>query len=120
MTGDLLLTIERRLDDRGEVILMRGELDMTTVEPLDDAISVTTAETVILELGELEFIDSAGMRLIDQAHRRLAEAGRRLLVVAPAESRAAWTFRVAGFADGFARDSLDAALLEARGSGTAR
>ena len=68
---------------------------------------------MILDLGGIAFIDSAGIHAIDQAHRRLAETGRSLLVVAPDESRAAWTFRVAGFGEGFVLDSRASALAEA-------
>lgn len=106
-----MLTIEGRPAASGEVLVVRGELDLTNACELANAVSTTTSETVVLDLAELAFIDSAGMRVVDQQHRRLAAAGRTLLVVAPAESRAAWTFRVAGFPDGLVHESLELALL---------
>ena len=113
------MSVERRSLDGCEIVEIGGELDLTNAELLDEAISGTELETVVLDLGGLGFIDSAGVRTVDQAHRRLANGGRHLLVVAPSESRAAWTFRVAGFRDGFVLESLDAALERARLDGSA-
>jgi anti-anti-sigma regulatory factor len=62
----------------------------------------------VLDLGLLVFVDSAGIRTIDLAHRALRDSGRTLLVVAPPESRAGWTFRIAGFDSNVVLDSLDA------------
>lgn len=104
------MSIERRVLEGCEVIEVGGELDLTNAQSLEEAISGSDAGTVVLDLGGLGFIDSAGVRTVDQAHRRLAREGRTLAVVAPHESRAAWTFRIAGFADGFVRESLDATL----------
>jgi anti-anti-sigma factor len=101
--------------ERGDVIAIGGELDLTNSQRLADALSAASATTVILDLGGLDFIDSAGMRTIDQMRRLLASAGRTLLIVAPTESRAAWTFRVAGFDHGFVQESVDAALLKTNG-----
>jgi anti-anti-sigma factor len=81
---------------------------MHSVGILDDAIARTEGSKVVLDLTGVAFIDSAGIRTIDLAHRRLRDEARRLFVVAPPESRAAWTFRIAGFGDGVVLDSLDA------------
>jgi anti-anti-sigma factor len=111
--------IERHTGARGDVLVVRGELDLTNASEITEALSETTSDTVGLDLTELAFIDSAGLRTIDQEHRRLAAEGRALVIVAPAESRAAWTFRVAGFSDTLLHDSLEAALLSlARDAGS--
>lgn len=115
MNGSALV-IDVRRGGAAEVLELRGELDLTNAEELDEALSQADGGTVILDLGGLSFIDSAGMRAIDQAHRRLAEAGRTLLVAAPEESRAGWTFRVAGFGDDFLLESVELALLRAAGA----
>lgn len=99
------LAIQRRDDDRIETIEVQGELDLTNAAELDEALQ-TTASAVVLDLGGLAFIDSAGIRTIDLAYRRLAGEGKRLLVVAPTDSRAGWTFRVAGFADEYVFESV--------------
>lgn len=109
------LSIELRNDDGHDLLDARGELDLTNVHELEDALASTGSRAVVLDVSGLAFIDSAGLRAIDQANRRLAADGRVLLVVAPESSRAAWTFRVAGFAGGVVLDSLDAARLRAEG-----
>jgi len=95
-----------------EIIEVRGELDLTNAETLAEALAGTSTRAVIVDLGGLGFVDSTGMRAIDQAHRRLAAAGRTLLIVAPAESTAGWTFRIAGFSNGSVLESLDLALQQ--------
>jgi anti-sigma B factor antagonist len=93
-----------------EILEVRGELDLTNADMLDEALAQTSTRAVIVDLAGLGFVDSTGMRAIDQAHRRLAAAGRTLLIVAPADSTAGWTFRIAGFGNGSVLESLDVAL----------
>jgi anti-anti-sigma factor len=92
------LRLERRTEPRGEVVELAGELDLTNAAQLDEALAGTTAAAVFLDLTRLTFIDSAGLRAIDRGRTVLVERGRRLVLVAPPDSRAAWTFRVAGLA----------------------
>lgn len=109
MTFGSAMTVACRPGESCALIEVKGELDLTNTPSLDEAIAAADAPTVILDLAGLEYVDSAGLRTVDQAHRRLAEAGRTLLVVAPAGSRAAWTFRVAGYPEDFAFDSAELA-----------
>lgn len=115
MTEGSPLELERRRDGGCEIVGLRGELDLTNAHALEEALLAASADAVILDLSGLSFIDSAGMRTIDHAHRRLGDEGRALLLVAPPESRAAWTFRIAGFAPGTVLDSLEVALRSAGG-----
>jgi anti-sigma B factor antagonist len=93
--------------------VVHGELDLTNAESLDRALSSATSSVVIVDLTGLRFIDSAGMRTIDHAHRRLAGAGRSLLIVAPSESTAGWTLKIAGFGGTFVAGSLELAMRRA-------
>jgi anti-sigma B factor antagonist len=104
-----VLRIERSLDAGCDVVETSGELDLTNVDQLEDGLLGTSSEAVILDLSGLQYIDSAGMRALDQAHRRLAAEGRALVIVAPEDSRAGWAFRVAGFVTGVVLDSVDLA-----------
>lgn len=105
--------VQRRDGDRGEIVAVRGEVDLTNADQLGEALAAATGHTVVLDLSELAFLDSAGIRTIDRTRRRLAEEGRELLVVAPPESRAGWTFRVAGLADETVLASLELAVSRA-------
>jgi len=79
------------------VVQPRGELDMATQEELRAALKRAAAEgsLVVLDLGELRFVDTSGLRLILET----AEASRRdgfafaVLPGAPAVQR---LFEVAG------------------------
>lgn len=109
------LDTERRETTTGEVLAVRGELDLTNATQLAEALHASTARIVILDLSELAFLDSAGIRAIDGVRSHLEPEGRRLLIVAPPESRAGWTFKVAGLADGTVLESLDVAQELASG-----
>ena len=92
-----ILTIERDRNASGEIVRVVGELDLTNADILASALLDTGGATVLLDLTAVTFVDSAGIRAIDQAHSAYEEDGRALLIVAPSESRVAWTFRIAGF-----------------------
>src|SRR5262245_35491825 len=117
VSDDRRLAITMETAGGVDVVRLRGELDLTNVDALAASIESSRAATVVLDLTLLLFVDSAGVRGIDAAHVRLAESGRRLLVVAPPASRAAWTFRIAGFADDFVLASLEDATERAGSSG---
>jgi anti-anti-sigma factor len=67
------------------VISLSGELDLSGAPALDEEIerlaSADDVERVVLDLRELEFLDSSGLRSVALAHRRLAAAGRGLVLV---------------------------------------
>jgi anti-anti-sigma regulatory factor len=75
-----------------------------------EALCATVARTVVVELGGIDFIDSAGLRALDAANRDLRATGRTLALVAPPASRAAFAFRVAGFSEDGVHDSVEAVL----------
>jgi anti-sigma B factor antagonist len=64
-------------------IVVVGELDLSTVDRLDRALRRARfeAEPVVLDLRELQFIDSSGAHLLLRAAARIREAGGRLTVV---------------------------------------
>ena len=71
--------------ERNEVHLLTvsGELDVATHEALIEELEraeTSDAKPILLDLSRVTFIDSTGVRLLVQAHRRLAEIGRRLRV----------------------------------------
>jgi anti-sigma B factor antagonist len=68
---------------------LAGELDPHTApmlaDELDDAIGAG-ATTVVLQLAELTFIDSSGLRVVISAHRRLDEGDGRLVLRTPSDT----------------------------------
>jgi anti-sigma B factor antagonist len=66
------------------VLTVSGELDMASSPELDHAIErVESApqEAIIVDLGKLEFMDVAGLRVLLEAHERAAQRGARLYLV---------------------------------------
>ena len=61
--------------------MLHGELDLTSAPRLQSELESSTvdaAEILVLDLDDVHFIDSAGLRVILAAHERTLERGRRL------------------------------------------
>jgi anti-anti-sigma factor len=71
-----------------KVVAVSGELDAETVSTLAEHLEHTVAgpaERVVLDLADLEFMDSTGLALMVDWHRRLGASGRfRLASMRPA------------------------------------
>jgi anti-sigma B factor antagonist len=92
---------EIREHDVGEVhvIAMRGELDLATAPRLCvriDAARRTGSRRILVDLTTAEFCDSAGLRALIGTHRELGAHGRRMAVVALADSAVGRLFALAG------------------------
>ncbi len=71
------------LEDGLCLISVRGELDASNAETLDAELiraEKSSAERIVLDLDELTFIDSAGLRLLVVAKRRSDEDSDRLRI----------------------------------------
>ena len=63
-----------QLEDGIRVIAVRGELDLSTAPELEEALDEAVADgaaSVVVDLGDCEFIDSTGIALIVKAWQRL-------------------------------------------------
>ncbi len=63
---------------------LRGELDLSTVGKVEEELKRAESggpPLVVLDLSQLTFLDSTGLRLVITADDRAREAGRRLAVV---------------------------------------
>lgn len=68
----------------GVHVLLTGELDISTAQRLEDdlrRIEADRPELVVLDLKQLSFMDSTGLRLLITADARAREDGRRLAIV---------------------------------------
>jgi anti-sigma B factor antagonist len=73
-------------DARGGVAHARlaGELDLSSAPRLDEALrrpELRGSPWLVIDLRELQFMDSTGLRALLTAHSRAAEAGHRLTLV---------------------------------------
>jgi len=75
----------QRVDDTVQVHLrLAGDLDLYNAPALDDALVEVEGEkwpTIVLDLRELDFIDSMALRLIMRTQARAQQDGRRLVIV---------------------------------------
>jgi anti-sigma B factor antagonist len=78
------LRLGTRFDGSTFIVAVAGELDLTNGGTLTAELQRserTEADTVIVDMRELEFIDSTGVAILVSAWRRTAADGRRMEVV---------------------------------------
>jgi anti-sigma B factor antagonist len=84
------------------VVVVAGEIDMATAPMLAKELTSAVESgggPVILDLVEVTFFDSSGLRVAIVAHRDLGEQGRRLAVVCDPQGHVRRTFALAGLAE---------------------
>ncbi|MBV9803999.1 MAG: STAS domain-containing protein [Solirubrobacterales bacterium] len=76
--------LEVRNQGRAAVIAVSGELDLASSPALQeelDRVAASDSELLIIDLRELDFMDSTGLSVLVRAHQRIEELGRRLAMV---------------------------------------
>jgi anti-sigma B factor antagonist len=76
--------VEVRNADHATVISVSGELDLASSPALEEElerVSESGADVVVVDLRELEFMDSTGLSVLVRAHQAAQEHGRRLGLV---------------------------------------
>ncbi len=76
--------LEVRNQGTAAVIAVSGELDLASSPALQeelDRVAVSDAELLIIDLRELDFMDSTGLSVLVRAHQHTEELGRRLAMV---------------------------------------
>ncbi len=94
-TGFLTVTTQR-IADRCTISLA-GELDLASIEQVDDELldaEASDARCIVLDLSQLEFVDSQGIRLLLTADARSRADSNRLRLIRPPE-RVMRVFRIA-------------------------
>jgi anti-sigma B factor antagonist len=79
-----ILEVDTRQGDGTARVLLRGELDLSTVDKVEDALRRVEQDeppVVVLDLSALTFLDSTGLRTIVTADQRARRGDRRLVVV---------------------------------------
>jgi anti-anti-sigma factor len=79
-----LLQCHTEHSDGGARVVLRGELDISSAHRLEDELSRVEAQppgVLMMDLRELRFMDSTGLRMIVRADQRAREGGRRLVLV---------------------------------------
>jgi anti-anti-sigma factor len=79
-------TLSMRSEREGDVHTLRlfGELDLATAADVQrelEHVEATDAESIVLDLSELTFMDSTGVRLLVTAHARARADSNRLTLL---------------------------------------
>ena len=109
---------EDDVDEHTHVLALRGELDVATVtrlaDPLREAIAAGKT-SVVIDLGELTFLDSTGLMVLLNGLRRVVRQGGNL-VISCTNPTVLRLFDITGTATTFTVvDSREQALSAARG-----
>lgn len=76
-------------DEQGvDVVRLIGELDISTVGEMEAVLQRVEerSSTLVLDLADLEFLDSTGLRLIYEIDERARHSGRRVALIRGPES----------------------------------
>jgi anti-anti-sigma factor len=76
-------SLHRQRTDAGEHIRLVGEMDLSVIDQVDREMrraEATDAARIVLDLGELEFLDAAGIRLLLSLDARSRRNGGRLRI----------------------------------------
>ena len=107
-----------RLSDEGRVVVARltGELDLSNTDNIAGALREAvpnSALALIVDLTEVDYLDSAGIHLVYELRERLRARGQALRLVVPADSAANDTLRLAGVSGHVATfETVEAAIAE--------
>ena len=77
-----MLDIEKKIENEKAEFVLDGRLDTTTAPALDEAIkaSVEGITELVLDFGALEYISSAGLRVLLGAQKIMAKQGGMKLI----------------------------------------
>jgi len=81
-------TVEERREGDAAILSVSGELDLRTSPELEKRLGTAFdagTELVILDLRQIEFMDSTGLRVLLGAHQRAHESGKRFALVRGAD-----------------------------------
>lgn len=96
-----MLDVSASASDGFVIVVPRGEVDAATAQHLSGTLQAATdgAERVVLDLRELNFMDSSGLRIVLTAAERASRAGTYELFVVRGPRRIQRVFELANVVD---------------------
>ncbi len=93
------MKITKNMNGTELTIALEGRLDTTTAPELEQALkdSMDGANTLTLDFGKLDYISSAGLRVLLSAHKAMSKKGG--MKVTHVNEMVSEVFDVTGFAD---------------------
>ena len=79
----MALTIDVKRDDRATVLVLRGDLDLSTAPELRDALVevIDVGARIVIDMEALDFLDSAGLGILVGGLKRARTHGGELELV---------------------------------------
>ena len=91
------MKIEKKVDSNRMKISLDGRLDANTYQDLEKELNLDGIEYLELDLNKLEYVSSAGLRLILSCHKKMSEQGK--MVVKNVKGDVEDVFDITGFTD---------------------
>lgn len=95
------MTIEKKENGNEITLMLTGRLDTTTSPQLEEQIneSMEGAEKIILDFEGLEYLSSAGLRVLLGAHKKFMKQGKTGLLIRHVNEMIHEVFELTGFLD---------------------
>ena len=77
------MTIEKKLENGTLTYVVCGRLDTNTAPELEAELTLDGAREVVFDFAALEYISSAGLRVLMTAHKTMAATGGAVKVLHP-------------------------------------
>jgi len=96
-----MLNVEKKLEDGALLIALEGELDTLSSPDFEDMLEplLAEAQSLTLDFEKLEYISSAGLRVLLAAEQTLEERGAERVRVVKMNSTIRNIFDITGFVD---------------------
>ena len=107
--NEQLITTKSQRSNGSLVVQLSGEIDLSNAHEVQRRLeeAIQGAHSVVIDLSEIGYLDSQGLRVIKQLVNRAARHGTRLQVVAPPDSFARQVLEITQMSDFFEiRDTL--------------
>ena len=94
------MTIETKLDGGTLTVMVAGRLDTNTAPQLEAELKLDGVEEVVFDFNALEYISSAGLRVLMTAHKAMMACGGMMSVLKP-NAIVKGVFDITGLSDVF-------------------
>lgn len=94
------MNIEKRLDNGCLTLKVDGRLDTNSSPELEDELKLDGVTEIMFDFSGLEYISSAGLRVLLAAHKAMASCGGRMSVANP-NAVVKGVFDITGMSDVF-------------------
>ena len=96
-----MLNVEKKLEDGALFIALEGELDTLSSPDFEDMLEplLAQAQSVTIDFEKLEYISSAGLRVLLAAEQTMEEKGAERVRVVNMNSTVRNIFDITGFTD---------------------